>query len=311
MRKVLGLVACIAGVAASHAAEPLKSFELAVVDMQGQKKVLGVVSEPVFAPRVSPDGKRVAYEQANVPQPGDPQTYGIHVGSIDKPDKGRMLQQTVIARQNIGPVWSHDGDWIAFLATGNGGDTLFWQRSDGGIQPTMLVDGRAVEGLYEGGHLEAGTMLFLTLTGNRDYGISMLDIGSRKVTKLVDQPGSEQHSSEISPDGKWLVYTSSETGRQELWLEPLPQTGKRYQLTKNGGAHAQWSPDGARLYFDLGGQIYRLDVATGGEPRAADPVALPIRGFQQGDLRRQYDLMPDGKGFLMLFPAAAAASAAK
>src|SRR5262245_14403544 len=134
MRKVLGLAACIAGIAASHAAEPLKTFELALVDLQGQKKVLGTVSEPVFAPRVSPDGKRVAYEQANVPQPGDPQTYGIYVGSLDKLDKGRMLQQTVIARQNVGPVWSPDGDWIAFLATGNAGDTLFWERSDGWIQ---------------------------------------------------------------------------------------------------------------------------------------------------------------------------------
>ncbi len=70
MRKVLGLVACIAGIAASHAAEPLESFELALVDMQGQKKVLGTVSEPVFAPRVSPDGKRVAYEAGQCPAAG-------------------------------------------------------------------------------------------------------------------------------------------------------------------------------------------------------------------------------------------------
>jgi eukaryotic-like serine/threonine-protein kinase len=311
MRTVLGLVACIAGIAAGHAAEPLKNYELALVDLQGQKKVLGTVSEPAFAPRVSPDGKRVAYEQANVPQPGDPQTYGIYVGSLDKLDRGRLLQQTVIARQNVGAAWSPDGDWIAFLATGNGGDTLFWQRSDGGIQPKFLVDGRAAEGLYEGGKLEAGTMLFLTLTGTRDYGISMLDIGTKKVTKVVDLPGSEQHSSEISPDGKWLAYTSSETGRQEVWLEPWPQTGKRYQLTKNGGNHAQWSPDGTKIYFDTGGQIYRMDVTTSGEPKAGDAVALPIRGFLQGDLRRQYDLTPDGKGFVMLFPATGAAPAAK
>jgi Tol biopolymer transport system component len=171
----------------------------------------------------------------------------------------------------------------------------------------MLVDGRAPEGLYAGGSMQAGVLLFITLTGNRDYGISMLDINTKKVTRLVDLPGSEQHSSEISPNGKWLAYVSNETGRQEVWLEPMPQTGKRYQLTKNGGSHPEWSPDGTKIYFDVGNQIYRMDIATSAEPKAGEPVALPIKGFQQGDLRRQYDLTPDGKGFVMLFPVATAA----
>jgi hypothetical protein len=47
-----------------------------------------------------------------------------------------------------------------------------------------------------------------------------------------------------------------------------------------------------------------MGITAGAEPKAADPVALPIKGFQQSELRRQYDLMPDGKGFVMLFPAA-------
>lgn len=310
MRKVLGLVACLAGIAAVHAAEPAKTFELTLVDMQGQKKVLATLKDSVFAPRVSPDGRRVAFEQAEPPAPGDPQLTQIFVASLDRMDKRKALQQTVTARQDIAPVWSPDGDWIAFLATGNGRDALYWEHSDGWIQPKFLVDGRAVEGLYRGGQMQAGQMLFITLKGNRDYGISMLDIYSKQVTTLVDLPGSEQHSSEISPDGKWLAYVSNETGRQEVWLEPMPQTGKRYQLTKNGGAHPEWSPDGKSIYFDQGGQVYRMDLTTGGEPKAGNPVGLPIRGFQQGDLRRQYDLMPDGKGFVMLFPVSTATAPA-
>jgi hypothetical protein len=49
-----------------------------------------------------------------------------------------------------------------------------------------------------------------------------------------------------------------------------------------------------------------VDIATSGEPKVGDPVVLPINGFRQGELRRQYDLTPDGKGFVMLFPEAAA-----
>ena len=67
------------------------------------------------------------------------------------------------------------------------------------------------------------------------------------------------------------------------------------------------SPDGAKIFFDQGGQIFRLDVALIGDPKASDPVALPVKGFVQNDLRRQYDLTPDGKAFVMLFPTAAKA----
>lgn len=299
MHKALTLLACLAVVASGQAAEPAAGFELAVIDMQGRKQVLGTVPDTTFAPRVSPDGSQVAFEMtdAELTKEIGAQVVRVFVAELDKFDQPRGLQMTVIARTNMAPVWTPDGQWIAFLATGNGNDALFWERADGGIQPIHLVDGRAVEGFF-GDH----KMNFITLQGARDYGISMLDTRTRKVTPLIDLPGSGQHSSEVSPDGKWIAYVSDETGRQEVWLEPLPVTGKRYQLTKNGGSHPQWSPDGRQIYFDQGGQVFRMTVTTGAEPKAGDPVALPIRGFQQGELRRQYDLTPDGKGFVMLLP---------
>ncbi len=75
-------------------------------------------------------------------------------------------------------------------------------------------------------------MRFLTLTGNGDYGISVFDMATRKTTRLIDLPGSAQHSSAVSPDGRWMAYASNETGRYEVWLEPLPSNGTRYQLTR-------------------------------------------------------------------------------
>jgi Tol biopolymer transport system component len=266
--------------------------------MQGQKKVLGTVSASAFAPRVSPDGTRVAFEQTDAATADLPELRKIYVAPLDDLEKRAGTQVTVISRVNIAPVWSADSDFLAFVATGNGPDTIFYQRADGGIQPKYLVDGRAVEGWYKD-----GTITFITLLGDRDYNISMLDFHTGKVTPLVDIHGSEQHSSRISPDGKWIAYASNETGRQEVWLEPLPQTGKRFQLTSQGGRHPQWSPDGKQIYFDdQNGRLFRMDLTIGAEPRAGSPVLLPISGFVQGDLRRQYDITPDGKGFVMLFP---------
>jgi eukaryotic-like serine/threonine-protein kinase len=275
------------------------AYQLALVTEQGQKTILGTLPPSVFAPRVSPDGKQVAFELAEEgAAAGQPPNMRLYVAPLEAPDKRRALQYTLTSTRNIAPMWSPEGDFIVFLAQGNGNDMLFRQRADGYIQPSFVVDGRAPEGWYKG-----GTLAFITRKGEHDYGISLLDLGTKKVTRLVDIEGSDQHSSRISPDGKWIAYASDETGRQEVWVEPLPQTGKRQQLTRDGGRHPMWSADGRSLYFDQGGRMYRLDLAiTADAVQAGAPQGLPISGFQQGDLRRQFDLMPDGRTFLMLFP---------
>ena len=145
-------------------------------------------------------------------------------------------------------------------------------------------------------------MRFLTLTGNRDYGISLFDMASRTVTPLVDLPGSAQHSSSMSPDGKWMAYASNETGRYEVWIEPFPRTGARHQVTRDGGSHPLWLPDGQSLYFDRDHQMFQLAVNTKDMSSSSEPIRLPIEGFAQAEYRRQFDLMPGGRQFLMLFP---------
>ncbi|MEO6078310.1 MAG: hypothetical protein ABIQ86_00820 [Steroidobacteraceae bacterium] len=304
MNRFTLLAAGVALAGIAYAAEPIPSgFELTLVDMQGQRKVLGTLPRSVVAPRVSPDGTRVAFEMTEEGVP--PPNTRPYVAELDKLDKKRALQPTLLITRNVSPVWSHDSDWTAFVSIGNGTDSIFWQRADGYIQPKYLVDGRAPDGLYAG-----GLLAFITLTGDKDYGISLMNIGTKQITR-IDQPGSAQHSSEISPDGKWIAYTSDETARPEVWLQSMEQPSTRVQLTTQGGSHPQWSPDGASLYYDQGGKLFRIDVTRDAQlPKASEPVPLPITGFQQTDMRRQYDLTPDGKGFVMLFLAKAQRSAA-
>jgi eukaryotic-like serine/threonine-protein kinase len=290
----LMLMAAALGAAAQDAG----TFELTLVDMKGNRKVLGTLPDSVFAPRVSPDGKQVAFELADPVTTFGRETVRLYVADLKHIDQRRVLPLTTPGLQNWAPIWTPDGKRLVYLVSGSRPDTLYWRKADGSGDAELLMEARAAEGMYDGGNLLA----FITLTGNRDYGIWLRDMNTRAVTKIVDYPASEQHSSRFSPDGRWIAYVSNETGRQEVWLEALPQDGKRYRLTQDGGRHPEWSPDGSRLYFDQGGQMYRVDIFTGAEvPKTSAPVALPIRGFQQGDLRRQYDLLPDGSGFVMLF----------
>ena len=196
-------------------------------------------------------------------------------------------------------MWTPDGERLVFIVSSERGDAIQWRRADGTGTAEHLIDARAAEGWMPGG----SQLRFLTLKENRDYGIALLDMSSRAITPVIDLPGSAQHSSAVSPDGRWMAYASNETGRYEVWLEPLPRTGARYQLTRGGGSHPLWLPDGRSLYFDRDHQMFRLAVNVSDPSSTSEPVGLPIKGFVQAEYRRQFDLLANGRQFLMLFPA--------
>jgi Tol biopolymer transport system component len=271
-------------------------YELALVDIDGTKKVLGQLPLSVYAPRISPDGKRVAFETRDLSGgPDGPRLWTAELSNI----AGRKVLPLVGGAINWAPMWTPDGERLVFIVSSmDRPDAVFWRRADGNGTAEHLIDTRAAEGWIAGG----AQMRFLTLKGNRDYGISLFDMRTRTVTHLVDWPGSAQHSSSMSPDGKWMAYASNETGRYEVWIEPFPRSGARLQLTRDGGSHPLWAPDGRSLYFDRDHQMFQLAMNTRDVTSIGEPTPLPIKGFAQAEYRRQFDLMPNGRQFLVLVP---------
>jgi len=287
---VLSLAALTGGGAG---AQTPVGFELTLVDVDGTKKVLGQLPLTVYAPRISPDGKRVAFETRDLKGPD-----GFRLWTADLADPAGRRPFPLTGVANWAPMWSPDGERLVFIISGDRPDSLYWQRADGTGSAEHLIDTRAAEGWIAGG----SQMRFLTLRGNGDYGIAVLDMTSRKVTPFVDLPGSAQHSSSISPDGKWMTYASNETGRYEVWMEPFPRSGARLQLTRDGGSHPLWAPDGRSLYFDRDHQMFQLAVNPQDVTSIGEPTPLPIKGFAQAEYRRQFDLMPNGRQFVVLVP---------
>jgi len=158
---------------------------------------------------------------------------------------------------------------------------------------------------------------FITLIGPSgdagDYDIWSYSLTDKKETPLITIPKSAQSGSRYSPDGRWIAYESNESGRAEIYVEAVPRTGQRFQISKTGGARPVWSPDMSKLYFDNNASPTRmLAVSVRTQPAfsSTEPQTLPVTGFVQpsGTIRRQFDITTDGRQFLMTFPPAPVAA---
>lgn len=244
--------------------------------------MLGWLPSTTLAPRVSPDGTQIAFDTIT----------GVWIANL--PTLTPMRHLTFFGAY---PVWSTTGDQIVFSSSRRGTQALFTERSDGAGTATMLTrPGRAPESWSRAHYVS-----FITLTNGGDYDIWSYSPETNRTEGLIAKRGSAQHSSQFSPDGHSFAYASDESGRFEIYVDTFPPTGQRARLTHGGGEHPQWSPDGQRIYFDHENQVFSLGIHVSSPFSATAPQPLPIQGFIQGEARRQYDLVPDGTAFLMMF----------
>jgi len=123
--------------------------------------------------------------------------------------------------------------------------------------------------------------------------------------KALLQQASVERSPKISPDGRWMAYTSNESGREEIYVRPFPEVNKgRWQISTSGGGGPLWSPDGRELFYLNGDAVMSVSVKT--EPSfdiVGTPQQVLFRGtFVGPDLGEgtPWALSPDGKRFLMM-----------
>jgi len=274
--------------------------EMSLVDLSGKMTLLRHVPSSIFGPRISPNGKQVAYRDGGA----------VWIADLTSEAPPRRLT----TEPGEGPVWSPDGERIVYISIFNNMEALFWRRSDGTGAAERLVDrARAPESWSAVNQ----AISFITLVGPSgdagDYDIWSYSLTEKKESPLIVVPNSAQSGSRFSPDGRWIAYESNESGRAEVFVESVPRTSQRFQISKTGGARPVWAPDMSKLYFDnnAGNAVRMLSVNVRTQPAfsASEPEALPITGFVQpsGTIRRQFDITADGRQFLMTFPTAAAA----
>ena len=172
-------------------------------------------------------------------------------------------------------VWSSDGSHLAFASNRNGPYDIYQRPVTGSGQEELLFHSDQLKKWPTSWSPDGQYLMFTssdTKTGD-DLWILPLT-GDRKPRAYLKSPFNENNAV-ISPDGHWLAYTSNETGRSEVYVQPFPSPGAKFQVSTDGGDGAWWMPGGRELSFATSdSRLMVSEIQTSPEFRAAVPHEL-------------------------------------
>ena len=234
-------------------------------------------------PRFSPDGRRIAAEKMD-PEDGNFDLWVYEVG------REGSLRLTRTADPDVSPAWSPDGRRVAFSSKRGSVFDVYAKTVDGTDDERVLLTApgdKLVEDWSPDGR-------FLTAALLRT-GLWLLPLGAEGQPRLIRRgEGSDNWQSSFSPDGRWLAYMSTESGQPEVYVEPFPGTGERWQVSVGGGGEPHWSGADELVYIDKDGVLTTL--RRGGSDWRS-PDSQPLFRVYVSDIlgRRDYAVSPDGR----------------
>ena len=250
--------------------------------------------EPITAPpkaytyaRLAPDGTRVALDVRD-------ENNDIWIWNLRRETLTRL---TFDAANDVQPVWTPDGQRILFGSNRGGTMDLFAQRADGsGAAERVVASGTA---LYPQAIAPDGASVVVLDQSNVGNSLSLLKLhAAERVEPLLQRAINP----DISPDGRWLAYQSSESGRSEVYVRPFSDVSAgRWQVSIGGGRWPKWAGNGGELFYVVDETMMSAPVQLASTFSAGKPSRLfdsaGLRAFAQA---RTYDVTRDGQKFLMI-----------
>jgi Tol biopolymer transport system component len=189
-------------------------------------------------PDLSPDGKRAAIHRHDA----DGGDVWIFTAGQSTPSK-----LTFDASQDsFSPVWSPDGTRIAFASHRNGKAGLYVKVADNTRNEELLLESDLPIAPMS---WSGDRLVYWTLDPKTAGDIWMLTLTGDKKPAPILQTRADERNPQVSPDGKWMAYSSNETGRSEVYIRPFPDGPGKIQVSVNGGVYPRWRRDGKELYF--------------------------------------------------------------
>jgi Tol biopolymer transport system component len=251
-----------------------------------------LVEQPLTDPRnvrLSPDGRRVALTI------GPPGQADIWVYDLER---SAQPVQLTFRNHNTFPVWSPNGQQIAFMNVAGAVVRDFTVPSDGsGVEPQPITTDAGGAPL-DWSPRESALLLYWNMA------LSVLRPPDRTMTVWAPVP-FPRFGGRFSHDGRWVAYASTQTGSAEIWVRPFPGPGAPVRVSAGGGHSPVWSSDDKEIFFTNGPKMMAASVtALDPAPVIEPPRQLFEGGFHFDDIDlilRYYDVAADGR-FLMIEP---------
>jgi serine/threonine-protein kinase len=266
------------------------------VDREGRETLVTKGERAYTTPRISPDGKRIALAFFE-----DDGNRNIWIYDIERDSFSRA---TFEGSDNAPVIWTPDGNWITFQSNRDGPDNLYHKAADGSGPAERLTTSEVTHNATS--WTPDGKVLAFYTLGTDPRQIWLLPMeGERKPQLLMS---SDACCVRFSPDGHWLAYVSSETGRKHVYVRPYPEArGKWLVSGEEGGGEPLWSHDGTELFYRSGPQMERMMAVSvrteptfsAETPRVLFEGSYKISASVPGD-NPYYDIFPDGQRFLMI-----------
>jgi Tol biopolymer transport system component len=267
---------------------PDRATSLVRVDMKGDVQPIMDSSGPFVTPRVSPDGQLIAYRTL-----GARQLLWIY-------DLNRGRASPLTREGRVGTmVWTPDGKGLAFAWSGSGQFNLYCQPADGSSPMKRLTTSENLQRPHSFTP-DGAVLAFVEFNSQTLEDILLLDMKSGRITPFLNTKATEGWPA-FSPNGHWLAYASDDTGQFEVWVRPFPGPGGIWKISTDYGCQPIWSRDGKQLFYRRPNQVWVADVRTDADFSASKPRLLFEKtGFLWGNPINNFDLWPDGQGFIMV-----------
>jgi Tol biopolymer transport system component len=215
---------------------------------------------------------------------------------------------TFVAAENSLAEWSPDGRQIMFVSSREGRENIYVKPANSATEEKRLVDSGALFTKPETWAPDGKSVIFNTLSGETGVDLWLYDLESGAPPKPLLSTRFNESDADISPDGRWMVYRSTETGRSEMYVRSFPEMGEKYRISDDalGTFDASlffwtlWRNDGREILFPGSDGLTMVSVEIGPGPgfHAGTPRALfrlPVNTFNVA-------IVPNGEKFLAFAP---------
>jgi serine/threonine-protein kinase len=253
------------------------------------RTVLGDRRDYAF-PRLSPDGRRLAITVSVA----DHRDVWLHeMGS------GTLTRLTTEGATNERPEWSPDGSRVLFRSDRETRTSIWWRPADLSARATPLLMGERLD-VFEAVLSPDGRHIVYQLdTLGAD--IYYRSLAGDTTPHPIAASAAIENMQRLSPDGRWVAFTTDESGRNEVVVQPFPGPGGRIQVSASGGTEPVWSRDGRRLFYRGSGRLMAATIRPGPAFVVASRDAVLEDPYVfAGNPHANYDVMPDGRHFIFL-----------